>query len=161
LKILNVHTRIISQPKAVISELFETLSSKNDQVWPTEKWPPMKFKEGLKIGSKGGHGPIRYTILTYKPEEPIQFEFTSPKGFNGRHWFEIIELKQHKTKLKHTIDINVSGKGLFTWFFAIRWLHDALVEDAFDKVENHFLEGKKSTEWSIWVKILRSILKTT
>ncbi|MCF6348922.1 MAG: hypothetical protein L3J20_11585 [Flavobacteriaceae bacterium] len=42
---------------------------------------------------------------------------------------------------------------------AIHWLHNAFMEDAFDKVENHFLTEKKETEWSIWVKILRRILK--
>jgi hypothetical protein len=42
---------------------------------------------------------------------------------------------------------------------AIRWLHDAYIEDAFDKVENHFSEDKKSSEWTWWVKTLRKVMK--
>ena len=55
--------------------------------------------------------------------------------------------------------MDASGKGLFIWFFAIKSLHDALIEDAFDKMENHFTEEKKKTNWSFWVKFLRKILK--
>ncbi len=44
---------------------------------------------------------------------------------------------------------------VLTWPLVIRWLHDALIEDAFDKTENHFLSQKKVTSWSAWVKFLR------
>ncbi|VAW13661.1 hypothetical protein MNBD_BACTEROID03-124 [hydrothermal vent metagenome] len=110
-------------------------------------------------GSKGGHGPIRYSIEKYIPNEFILFRFIKPTGFNGIHKFEIIELKNGKTELKHTIDMDAVGKGLFTCNLAIRTLHNALLEDALDKVENQFLTEKRKTEWTIWVKILRKILK--
>jgi len=159
MRVLNIHKRIINQPKAKISELLGTLATKNDKMMPTDQWPAMKLNEGLKVGSKGGHGPIRYTINKYKPGELIQFEFTKPKGVNGVHRFEIVELENDKTEIKHTIEMNATGIGILTWTLAIRWIHDALTEDAFDKVENHFLTEKKKTEWSIWVKVLRNILK--
>jgi hypothetical protein len=55
--------------------------------------------------------------------------------------------------------MEVSGKGMLLWLFAIRSLHDALLEDAFDKIENHFSKEKNKSNWSIWVKFLRKILK--
>jgi len=55
--------------------------------------------------------------------------------------------------------MNTTGTAIFIWSIAIHWLHNAFIEDAFDKVENRFLTEKKETEWSLWVKILRRILK--
>ena len=149
MEVINIHKRVISQPKVKISELFRTLATKNDEVLATNKWSPMIFKEGLKEDSKGGHGPIRYTVQKYTPDEFIEFKFTKPKGFNGTHRFEVIELGKNKTEIKHTIEMNTSGMGILIWSIAIRWLHDAFMEDSFDKVENHFLTKKKNTKWTI------------
>jgi len=159
MKVLNIHKRIINQPKEKVSELLGTLSTKNDKIWPYEKWPAMKFQKGLVEGANGGHGPIRYSLEKYEPRKFIQFAFSKPMGFNGIHKFEILELENGKTELKHTIDMDVVGKGLLVWIIAIRPLHNALLEDALDKVENQYLKEKRKTEWTIWVKILRKILK--
>lgn len=136
-------------------ELLKTLSTEKDEIWPQEKWPEMKFKDGIKIGAKGGHGPIRYSVEKYNPNEIIQFRFSKPKGFNGIHKFEIKELDKHKTEIKHTIDMNTTGKGTLIWTFAIRSLHNALIEDGFDKLENNFSGKQKSSNWNFWVKFLR------
>jgi len=155
LKVLNIHKRTINQPKDKVTELLKTLSTENDRIWPKEKWPEMKFKEGIQIGAKGGHGPIRYTTEKYNPNEIIQFRFSKPNGFNGIHKFEIKELDKEKTEIKHTIDMNTEGKGTLIWTFAICSLHNALIEDGFDKLKNNFSDNRKSTEWNIWVKFLR------
>ena len=159
MEVVNIHKRVIERGLNDVSTLFDTLATEHDKIWPHKKWPRMKFKEGFKEGSKGGHGPIRYTITTFLPRELIQFEFTKPKGFNGYHQLEIRELEIDKTEIKHTIKINATGIGILTWVFAVRCLHDALMEDAFDKVENQFSEKQKRTEWSFWVKFLRKVLK--
>jgi hypothetical protein len=159
MKILNIHKRLIDRPKEEVSELLETLSTKDDRIWPYEKWPAMKFKKGLVEGAKGGHGPIRYSIEKYERKRFIWFKFSKPVGFKGIHKFEISELESGKTELKHTIDMEVAGKGLMTWILVIRPLHNALLEDALDKVENRYLIEKQKTNWSIWVRILRKILK--
>lgn len=159
MKVLNIHTRIIDQPKAAVSRLLETLASEKDMVWPTEYWPAMRFLEGLKLHAKGGHGPIRYTVEDYNSGEVIQFQFTNPHGFHGYHKLEISELSDTQTQLKHTINMHAMGSGIWNWIFAIRHLHDALIEDAFDKVENHFSAEKKRSKWNLWVRILRSLLK--
>lgn len=155
MKVLNIHKRTLNQPKSKVTELLKTLSTENDRIWPIEKWPEMKFKDGIQVGAKGGHGPIRYSVEKYIPSEIIQFRFYKPNGFNGVHKFEINELTNEKTEIKHTIDMNTQGKGTLIWTFAIRSLHNALIEDGFDKLENNFSDNRKSTEWNIWVKFLR------
>ncbi len=159
MKVLNIHSRVISQPKAKVAELLATLASKDDQIWPNEKWPAMRISGGLKEGAAGGHGPIRYTIQQYLPGELIRFKFSQPKGYHGIHQLEIIAQDATNTQLRHVIDMEASGVGVLTWVLAIRWLHDALIEDAFDKVENHFSQMEKTTAWTSWVKFLRWLLK--
>ena len=155
MKALNIHKRTLNQPKSKVTELLKTLSTENDRIWPTEKWPEMKFKDGIQVGAKGGHGPIRYSVEKYNPSEIIQFRFSRPNGFNGIHKFEINELTKDKTEIKHTIDMNTVGKGTLIWILAIRSLHNALIEDGFDKLENNFSEGQKSSKWNFWVRFIR------
>jgi len=159
MKITNIHKRIINQPKESISKILDTLSSNNDLLWPKEKWPPMVFRKGLIEGETGGHRPIRYSIKKYIPGSLIEFDFMKPDGFNGIHKFEITEIEKDKTELKHTISMTVSGKGMFTWYFAIKWLHDALLEDCMDKAENNFLTEKINSDWNLWVRFLRRMFR--
>ncbi len=155
MKVINIHQRVIHQPKAKIAALMDTLATSNDQMLAIDKWPRMKLKDGKTVGSKGGHGPIRYTVSDYKAGEYIQFEFSRPLGFHGHHAFQIQELGADKTELKHIIDMNTKGTGTLKWLFAVRWLHDALIEDAFDRVANHFSPVATTTDWNWWVIFLR------
>lgn len=159
MKVLNIHKRTLNQPKNKVSELLKTLSTEDDMIWPKEKWPKMKFSKGIKVGVKGGHGPIRYSVEKYDLDKIIQFRFYKPTGFNGIHKFEIEETGINRTEIKHTIDMKVQGKGIFVWVFAIRSLHNALIEDAFDKIENYLSGKKKSTQWNLWTKFLRKQLE--
>lgn len=56
MRVLNIHTRTINQPKDKMAELFKTLASKNDKILATDKWPPMILDNGLQVGSKGPLG---------------------------------------------------------------------------------------------------------
>ncbi len=143
MKVINKHKRTISQPIQKIALLFKTLA--------TDKWPPMKLDKGLQEGSKGGHGPIRYHVIDYQEGKSIKFQFDRPLGFDGYHKFELTSLEADVTELTHTIDMTTAGFGTIKWLFAIRWLHDAYIEDAFDKVENYFTTVKKKSEWRWWV----------
>ena len=104
MKVLNIHTRVINQPKEVIDKLFKTLATQNDKIWPKETWPAMKFRDGLIQGGRGGHGPIRYTVKQHIHNEKIEFEFTKPDGFDGIHKLEMVSLDEERTEIKHTID---------------------------------------------------------
>lgn len=159
MQVLNVHKRIINQPKITISELLDNLSSNKDIIWPSENWPAIRFKDGLKVGSKGGHGTIRYTIIDYIEGEHLKFRFTKPNGFYGTHEFNVIEIDSNKVEINHIIKMRTSGVSTFAWIFVIRWLHDALIEDAFDKAENLFSSKETTTKYSIWVKLLRVYFK--
>ncbi len=159
MNVLNVHKRIISQSKDQLEKELQTLSSSDDKVWPFGKWPRMKLNNGLKQGSKGGHGPIRYFVNQIEPKNYIEFKFTYPKGFHGIHRLDIKALNDSETELTHTIRMNTSGKDTLLWIFAVRWLHDALIEDAFDKVESNFDGKERTPQWSWWVKFLRKNLK--
>ncbi len=159
MKVINIHKREINQPKERVSKLLDTLSSKNDELWPKEKWPAMVFKKGLTEGAIGGHGPIKYSIIKYIPGKFIEFSFLKPDGFAGIHKFEISEIETELTEIKHTIKAILSGKGILTWYLAIKWLHDALLEDCLDKAENKFLNERVTTKWSFWVSMLRNILR--
>ena len=105
MKVINVHVRNIAQEKSKIEELFKTLSSKNDLILATDKWSPMILDNALNIGSKGGHGPIKYTVIDYKPDNFIQFNFTEPQGFNGTHSFQISKINESQTQIKHVIEM--------------------------------------------------------
>ena len=157
--IINIHKRTISEPIESISSKLDSLSSDQDMIWPHELWPAMRFRGGLAIGNKGGHGPIRYRVVQYLPGSLIEFEFLAPRGFNGVHRFELSQIDDGSSELKHTIDMNLSGTGVLVWYAAILWLHDALLEDCLDKIENQSSAKHKSTPHSLWVKLLRSILK--
>ena len=158
MKVINIHNREITQPKSEVAKLFKTLATENDLMLATDKWPPMKLDKGLQVGSKGGHGPIKYFVTDHQKDSSVTFEFDLT-GFNGLHKFELFESAPDKTQLKHTIDMTTIGSATLKWALAIRWLHDAYIEDALDKVENYFGKDKKTSEWSLWVKTLRKIMK--
>ncbi|MDQ8748797.1 hypothetical protein [Elizabethkingia miricola] len=158
MKVINIHKREIRQPKSELTKLFNTLATDNDMILATDKWSPMKLDNGLQVGSRGGHGPIKYFVTEYQSGKSVTFQFELP-GFNGFHRFDINELEPNKTEISHIIDITTTGSATLKWALAIRWLHDAYIEDAFDKVENHFTKDKKNSKWSWWVKLLRKIMK--
>ena len=66
---------------------------------------------------------------------------------------------ENVTLMKHTIDAKANGLAGLFWTFVIRPLHDTLIEDAFDKVENLTTNKNKITPWSPWVKFLRGLFK--
>ena len=159
MNVLNIHSRNLNCSKSVLWEIVSTLATREDKIWPLEKWPPIRFKNGIKEGAEGGHGPIRYKVLQYEPGSKVVFEFQRPLGFKGLHYFELHELTAGQTEFRHTVSMQTTGTGTLIWLFAIRWLHDALLEDALDKVENQLMNTSKRTEWNFWVRFLWYCLK--
>ncbi|HRD07130.1 MAG TPA: hypothetical protein PK037_06175 [Saprospiraceae bacterium] len=158
MKILNVHERTLPVAVDKVLPLFHSLSSDKDLFWPVENWPRMRFKQGLKLGSIGGHGPIKYEVIEYDALGLISFRFLKPEGFRGSHTFKITAVDGSHTKLHHEIKMDASSLDYLYWSFVIRWLHDALMEDAFDKATNYLTNTNKHTPWNWWVKILRWLL---
>jgi len=160
LQVINTHTRLLKAPKSEVLLLFRTLATPDDRIWPTDKWPAMRFREGLIPGAKGGHGPIRYSVVEYDPNGYVCFSFRKPRGFHGTHALLLESEQDSNTRITHTIDMQVRGIGIFTWNIVFRWLHDALIEDAFDKVERQVdPESAPASAYSPWVQCLRWILR--
>jgi hypothetical protein len=55
--------------------------------------------------------------------------------------------------------MEVNLKGYISWCLAIKWLHDALLEDCLDKVNNQVNENQVKSPHNAWVKFLRNMLK--
>ena len=155
MRVLNRHSRRYPVSPQVVGEILDTLASKADGLWPHERWPPMRLNGPLGVGRKGGHGPIRYMVESYDPRRQIVFRFSAPRGFHGTHSFAIEE-EEDGCLLRHIIEMRVSGWALLSWPLAFQPLHDALLEDALDKVE----AAVAGSEWirrelSPWVRSLR------
>lgn len=150
----NIHTREYAADTETIWAQLQKLSAKDDPIWPFETWPRMVMRPGLAKGASGGHGPIRYTIEKITDGKEIKFRFTAPKGFNGFHLFRL-EGDGNTCTLIHEIIMKTSGSAAFTWPLAIRYLHDALIEDAFTKLERTLNLPQKAIKWSLWVRLLR------
>jgi hypothetical protein len=157
--ILNIHEREFSLPLAKVGALIDSLASREDRLWPNDRWSPMRFDRPLAVGAVGGHGPVGYSVEEYEAGRRILFRFTAPRGFNGTHYFEAVE-HHGGTTLRHTIEMDVTGQALLSWSCIIRSLHDACIEDGFDHATVSLgIELLHPVRWSIYVRILRSVMQ--
>lgn len=154
--IRNVHERLISAPLTAAGELIDKLASRDDLLWPRERWPAMKFDRPLGVGARGGHGPIRYVVEAYVPGRRIRFRFTAPRGFVGTHGLDLAEIAPGVSRLRHVLEMRAEGWARVSWPLMFRWLHDALIEDALDRAEafGEMAAGERRG-WSPPVRALR------
>ena len=131
----NVHERRLRASPEVVGELLDSLASKDDRLWPHRRWPPMRLDNGLTPGSRGGHGPVRYEVARYERGRLAAFAFSPGFGIDGEHRCEVVDGPGGTTLLRHTLEGRPTGRMRLGWPLAIRWLHDALIEDAFDRAE--------------------------
>ena len=155
MKVQNVHERVFPVSSNAVGALVDSLASRNDRLWPRELWPPMKLDKQLEVGASGGHGPIRYSVAQYLPGRSVIFRFTAPSGFIGTHRYEVISLGKEETLLRHVLEMRTSGLALLSWPLVFRPLHDALIEDSFDRAQVNLGLKEKQSSWSLTVRILR------
>ena len=158
MKIINIHSREYPVSSKEVGILLDSLSAKNDLLWPHHLWPRMKFNIPLSVDATGGHGPIRYYVEKYEPGKLVQFHFTGPNGFDGYHGYEVIEKENGNTELRQTLKMKTHGFAVLSWPLIFRPLHDALIEDSLTCAEVRFGLDSKISKWSIWVKLLRWVL---
>ena len=158
MRILNVHERSFRSSPEQAARLLDSLSSPDDALWPSKHWPRMRLDKPLGLGATGGHGPIRYSVVAYEPGKKVTFEFISPRGFVGKHWFEVLGHGASGTMLRHTIEMSLVGSALLSWPMSVRPLHDALVEDALTKAQVELGEQPTPVTWSPWVRLLRRVV---
>jgi len=156
-QVLNVHERVLHAPVERVWALLDTLASRHDVIWPVQSWPPMELDSGLRMGARGGHGPIRYSVESYALGRKVRFRFEAPAGFDGWHEFSIASVPEcpDRTILTHKIEMTVRGIACISWPLLFRPLHDALIEDAFANVEHALDMPPRIVVWSPWVRALR------
>jgi hypothetical protein len=157
--VVNIHERVIPASVDAVGRMIDTLGSAGDMVWPTGRWPALKLDRPLQVGGAGGHGPIRYRVESYEPGRRIRFRFLSPEGFVGIHGFDVEDAAEGASKLRHVIEMRTVGMAVLNWSLIIRPLHDALLEDALDKVEGAFRDVGPPRAWSRRVLFLRWLVR--
>lgn len=135
MRIENVHDRIFAGEPQAFAAYIDLLGSRQDRMWPSQRWPAMVLRDGgIAVASAGGHGPIRYVVEQYEPGRLAKFRFTRPRSWSGSHAFVVWPLPDGRTRLNHTLRMKTRGVGTLLWFLIFRPLHDAVIEDAFDRV---------------------------
>lgn len=162
MRVFNVHERRVDASMDRVGALLDGLSGPKDRLWPRDRWPAMELDAPLGTGAKGGHGPVKYSVLEYVPGHRVVFRFDEEgitAGFQGTHFFEILP-SGDATLLRHVIEAECRFGQWLRWIAAIRPLHNALVEDAFDRAQTA-LNGspRKPAQWSAWVRFLRWMIK--
>jgi hypothetical protein len=164
--IRNVHERRLPLTADQAGVLLDSLASGHDRLWPADRWPAMRFARpldagappfSLRVGALGGHGPIRYQVSDYVPGRKVTFTFHPPRWLAGSHTFEVVPAGDGEVVLRHTLVGRLRGAGRIVWPVALRWLHDALIEDLLDNAARAAGQPPVST-WSPWVRALRALL---
>ncbi len=155
----NIHERHIAASAERVGAVVETLASDHDQLWPGATWAPMVLDGGLEPGSRGGHDGIRYAVTAHEAGRRVEFAFDRSTGIDGTHALTVVDLGDGTSLLRHVLEGRAHGPMVLLWPLAVRWAHDALVEDAFDLAEAALNVGPTvPARWSPWVRLLRKAL---
>jgi hypothetical protein len=156
--VTNVHERVLDADPDAVGSLIDALASSSDGLWPAEKWPAMRFDRPLAIGARGGHGPIRYVVEDHLPGRAVRFRFRAPTGFDGYHEYVVLPRSDGGSILRHSLLMNTTGLARLSWPIVIAPLHDALIEDSFDKAIRSLKVCEPAQgRWNIRVKVLRAL----
>lgn len=68
---MNIHERVIPASVDAVGRMIDTLGSAGDGIWPTGRWPALTLDRPLQVGATGGHGPIRYRVVTVNGEDML------------------------------------------------------------------------------------------
>ncbi len=158
MNVLDIHERELPASPQQVGALIDSLSSRDDALWPRHCWPRMAFDRPLGVGAAGGHGPVRYVVDAYAPGQSIRFRFTGPRGFDGHHCLEIVPLTARSSLLRHTIAMSARGSARLTWPLFFRPLHDALLEDALAVAQASLGQTPLVRPWSLRVRVLRWLM---
>ncbi|MEV6103264.1 SRPBCC family protein [Streptomyces sp. NPDC051940] len=159
--VFNVHERLLPVPPERLAPFIDRLGTPDDGLWPADSghWPAMVLDRAPAVGARGGHWVIRYTVTGHAPGQWVRFRFDAPRGLTGFHDFALHPLPDGTgTVLRHTMAVRLRGPFVLLWPLAVRWLHDALLEDALDRAERAVTGTvARPNRWSPYVRLLRSL----
>jgi hypothetical protein len=156
--IRNVHERVLDATPTEIGALIDGLASDGDRLWPIDRWPAIRLDRPLGVGASGGNGSIRYSVSEYEPGRRVRFRFDPRLGLIGHHEFAVAT-GDGRTTLRHALEAIPRGRMRIAWPLIVRWLHDALIEDALDRAETVTAGAPvRRRRWSPWVRLLRTAL---
>src|SRR5690349_10153538 len=152
----NVHERRIPVPPERRGPLLDRLGGPDDVLWPSRRWPPMVLDGPVAVGAAGGHAAIRYRVTAHEPGRRVEFTFDPRMGLHGTHVFSVEPDGGSGSILRHAAGGRLSGRLVLLWPLAIRWLHDAVLEDLLDRAEVAVGTGPaRPNRWSPGVRLLR------
>jgi hypothetical protein len=154
----NVHERVVPAPIEQVGPLLDKIGGPGDVLWPTPAWQPMVLDRPVAVGAAGGHGSIRYRVTAYEPSRRVEFTFAPEIGIDGVHTFTADPAGPDRTLLRHVAEGRLSGAMRLAWPLAIRWAHDAVLEELLDNAERAVgVEPARPARRSVWVRLLRWI----
>jgi hypothetical protein len=154
----NVQRRTIDAPPDRMAALLDRVAAPDDPLWPSPAWPPIRFDRPLAPGATGGHGMIRYSVIEHVRGRLLRCRFDPAVGLIGEHEFRI-EPDGPGTAVIHVIRGRLTGMMRVLWPVAIRWLHEALLQDLLDNAERAATGTvREPARWSPWVRLLRRAL---
>ncbi|MBB5955735.1 hypothetical protein FHS29_002316 [Saccharothrix tamanrassetensis] len=124
------------------------------ELWPSDRWPPLVLDRPLGVGADGGHGFVRYRCTAHEPGRRVEFAFAPSLGVVGTHVLEVVP-----GGVRHVLTGHPNGWMRLWWPLAVRWLHDALIEDLFDNIAVAAAQRVRPARWSAWVRLLRAVAR--
>jgi hypothetical protein len=157
--VLNVHERLLPVPAGDVGRLLDRLGGTDDPLWPAPAWGGMRLDRPLGVGAAGEHGPgrspIRYHVTAHRPGRSVEFTFAPGLGLDGTHTFLVEPVDAARCVLRHDVQGRLSGRMRLGWPLAVRWMHDAVLEDLLDRAEVALGVGPaRPARWSPWVRLL-------
>lgn len=154
----NVHERLLPAPADEVGRLLDRMGGPADPLWPSPAWEPMVLDRPVAVGATGGHGPIRYRVMAHTPGRLVEFTFAPGLGLAGTHTLAVVPAGPAQCVLRHTVEGRCTGAMVALWPLAVRWLHDAVLEDLLDRAESAVGPGPvRPARWSTWVRLLRRV----
>jgi hypothetical protein len=154
----NIHERVLDAPAEIVGGMLDRIGSDDDVLWPSLAWPPMRFDRPLAVGADGGHDDIRYVVSAYDPGRRVEFQFHPVTGLDGFHALELEPLGEDRCVLRHVLAARLRGRMLILVPLAVRWLHDAVLEDLLDNAERAVTGAvARPYHYSPWVRLLRRL----
>jgi uncharacterized protein DUF2867 len=154
----NVHERVVSAPIERVGPLLDRVGGPDDVLWPTPAWRPMVLDRPVAVGAVGGHGSIRYRVTDHVPGRKVEFEFTPGQGIDGWHAITAEPVGPDRTLLRHVAEGRFTGGMRLAWPLAVRWAHDAVLEELLDNAERAVgHEPARPARRSAWVRLVRAV----